>query len=162
MRTFIYIAGLSLAFLWLLGCTRTQTHQAWSSVDSWFRPPNEWSRFRQAQGLPDSDILEVARERMAAAEEQLHDVASVEISAERATEFTGRPVSPRAGSSLFLVRAVYLNRSTGKFIVVPVGNELLVEHGSLGRSAVPMKRQALILRLSQKPERVYVSCSMDE
>jgi hypothetical protein len=99
---------------------------------------------------------------MAAAEEQLHDVASVEISAERATEFTGRPVSPRAGSSLFLVRAVYLNRSTGKFIVVPVGNELLVEHGSLGRSAVPMKRQALILRLSQKPERVYVSCSMDE
>jgi len=57
---------------------------------------------------------------------------------------------------------VYLNRGTGKFIVVPVGNELLVEHGSLGRSAVPMKRQALILRLSQKPETVYVSCSMDE
>lgn len=66
----------------------------------------------------------------------------------------------RAGSSLFLVRAVFLNRDTGGFTVTPVWSDLLVEHGSLGRSAVPMKRQALIVRLPQKPETVFVSCSM--
>jgi len=102
MRSFIYIAGLSLAFLWLLGCTRTQTHQAWSSVDSWFRPPNEWSRFRQAQSLPDSDISEVIPERMAAAEEQLHDVACVEISAELALSLLDGPYRHEQAAVCFL------------------------------------------------------------
>jgi len=97
---------------------------------------------------------------MTTAEEQLRDVTCVEISADRAAELTGHAMPP--GSSLFLVRAVYLNRGTGKFMAVPVGSELLVEHGSLGRSAIPMKRQVLVVRLSQKPETVYVSCSMDE
>jgi len=55
-----------------------------------------------------ADIAEVAPGRMATAEEQLRDVACVEISADRASELTGRPMPPRAGSSLFLVRAVYL------------------------------------------------------
>ena len=161
MHKSTFVFGLSLATVWLFGCARTQTHQAWSSTDSWFRPPGEWTRFRQAQSLPASDIAEVSSERMAAAEKQLHDAACTEISAERAAELTGRTMPPRAGESLFLVRAVYLNRGTGKFMAVQSGSELLVEHGSLGRSAVAMKRQALVVRLPKKPETVYVSCTMD-
>ena len=80
----------------------------------------------------------------------------------RAAEFTGRAMLPSEGRGLFLVRAVYLNRVTGKFMVVPVGNELLVEHGSLGHSAAPMKRPALVVRLAHEPKTVYISCSMDE
>jgi hypothetical protein len=116
MRSFSYLVGLSLALVWLFGCAQPQTRQAWSSADSWFRPPSDWSRFRQAQSLPEADIAEVAPDGMAAAEEPLRDVACVEISAERASELAGRPIPPRGGSTLFLVRAVYLNRGNGKFI----------------------------------------------
>lgn len=119
-------------------------------------------RFRQAQGLPDTDIIEVSPDHLTSAEEQLRRLACVAITADRASELTGRSVVSRAASSLFLVRAVFLNRGTGKFMATPVGGDLLVEHGSLGRSGVSMKRQALIVRLPQKPETVFVSCSMNE
>ncbi len=131
-------------------------------MDSWYHAPSDWTRFHQAQGLPDADIIEVAPDKLAAAVEQLRDIACIEISPNRASELTGRSITPRVGSSLFLVRAVYLNRGTGKFMVVSVGTELLVEHGSLGHSAVPMQRQALVVRLSQQPQTIFVSCSMDE
>ena len=153
---------LSLAFMWLAGCAPSRTHRASSSADSWYHPPSNWMSFRQAHRLPDTDIIEVSSDHLASAEEQLSDVTCVEITPDRASELTGHAVTPRAGSSLFLVRAVFLNRGTGKFMVTPVGSELLVEHGSLGRSAVPMSRQALVVRLSQKPGTVFVSCSMAE
>lgn len=153
---------LSLALMCLAGCRSSRTHQAWSSADSWYRPPSNWTSFRQAQTLPDADIIEVSPDRLPSAEEQLREVACVEITPDLASELTGRTVTSRADSGLFLVRAVFLNRGTGKFMVTPVGTELLVEHASLGISAVPMKRQALVVRLSQKPEMVFVFCSIDE
>jgi hypothetical protein len=162
MRYVSNIAVLSLLLGGLLGCSETQTRSAWSSRDAWFHPPVEWSRFQKAQSLPDVDVVEVTPDRMASAEEQLRYVTCAEISNQRAAELTGQPMASGAGGSLFLVRGVYLNRGTGKFMVVFVGRELLVEHGSLGHSAVPMKRQALVVHLPQKPEVVYVSCSMDE
>jgi hypothetical protein len=79
-----------------------------------------------------------------------------------ASELTGHLLASRADSSLFLVRAVYLNRGTGKFMAVLAGSELLVEHGPLGRSTASMRRQALVVRLPQKPETVFVSCSIAE
>jgi hypothetical protein len=161
MRSIAFILSLVLALASLTGCTQPPTYQAWSSADSWYHPPSEWARFRQAQGLPDADIVEVAPDHMTAAEKQLRELSCVEIPTDRASELTGRLIPSRAGS-LFLVRAVYLNRGTGKFMAVLVGSELLVEHGSLGHSAAPMRRQPLVVRLSQKPETVYVSCSMDE
>ena len=162
MRSFANMLGLSLIIFWLFGCTQPQRGRSCSSTDSWYHPPSDWSQFRQAKALPDSDISEVAAERMTAAEEQICDVACVEISVDHAAELVGRSMPLRAGSGFFLVRAVYLNRGTGKFSVVQVGNELLVEHLSLGHSAVPMKRQPLVVRLSQKPETVYASCNMAE
>lgn len=92
----------------------------------------------------------------------MRNLACVAITTDRASELSGHSVVSRAGRNLFLIRAVFLNRSTGKFKVTAVGSELLVEHGSLGHSAVPMKRQALIVWLPQKPETVFVTCSMDE
>jgi hypothetical protein len=154
------IAVLALASVWLLCCKETRKSAA--STDSWYDPPKDWTRFREARGLPDSDIAEVVAEQSATAEEQLKDIACVEIPEDRAAELTGRPMPAGEGTSLFLVRAVCLNRGTGKFMAVLAGDSLLVKHGSLGRSAVPMKRQPLVLRLPRKPETVYVSCSMAE
>jgi hypothetical protein len=41
-------------------------------------------------------------------------------------------------------------------------DQLVVNHGSLGSSAVPMKRQALVLQLERMPAEVFVACSMAE
>ena len=162
MREINATVVLSLFLVGLLGCAHTQMHRAWSSADSWFHPPDDWLRFRQAQSLPATDLAEVLPGRLVAAEEQLRDVACVAVSSERAAELTGQKIEAGAGTALFLVRAVCLNRATGRFSVVFAGRDLLVEHGSLGHSAVPMQRQALVVRLPRKPEVVYVSCGMDE
>ena len=160
MRAFTQILGWSLVAFGLTVCAETQP--AWSSTDSWFHPAEGASIFRQAKKLPDEHVMEVVLAKMPEAEEQLRDVACVELSSQHASEMTGQPVKAIPGGSLFLVRAVYLNRGTGKFTVSLSGRNLLVEHGSLGHSAVPMKRQALVVSLPQKPDVVYVSCSMDE
>jgi hypothetical protein len=162
MRNINATVVLGLLLVGLLSCSQPQAHRAWSSADSWFHPPRDWMRFQQAQSLPATDVVEVLPDRLVAAEEQLRDVACVAVSSEQAADLTGQKIEAGAGTSLFLVRAVYLNRATGSFSVVPVSRELLVEHGSLGHSAVPMKRQALVVRLPHKPEVIYVSCGMDE
>jgi hypothetical protein len=162
MRESKATVGLILLLVGLLGCTQTQRHRSWSSADSWFHPPGDWLRFRQAESLPATNVVEVLPDRLVAAEEQLRDVACVAVSSDRAADLTGQKIEAGAGAALFLVRAVYLSRATGRFSVVPVGRDLLVEHGSLGRSAVPMQRQALVVRLPREPEVVYVSCEMDE
>jgi hypothetical protein len=152
------IVALTL-MLGLAGCT--DHHQAWSSVDSWFHPPKDVMPFPRAAMLPSVDVMEVAATKMPEAEEQLRDVACIEVSSQSAAELIGQSVESATGN-LYLVRAVYLNRGTGKFTVVPLGRDLLVTHNSLGRTAVPMKRQALVVRLPQKPDVVYVDCGMDE
>ena len=159
MRAFTYV-GSSLVLLGLLGCAGS--HRAWTTADSWYHATQDTSRFWQADRLPDADVMQVAPDKMAEAQKQLREAACVGLSSQRASELVGQRVESVSGKRLFLVRGVYLNRGTGRFMVVPVGSELMVEHGSLGHSPVPMKRQALIVRLSQKPETVYVTCSMDE
>jgi len=154
-----HIPAVTLALLTLAGCT---DRRAWDSADSWHHPPKDIGRFWQAEKLSGSDIFEVLAEKMAVAKEQLREVGCVEVSAERASELSGKKVESAVGRGLFLVRGVCLNRATGGFVVVPLGRELLVHHASLGRSAVPMKRQPLIVRLAQQPEVVFVSCSMAE
>jgi hypothetical protein len=66
------------------------------------------------------------------------------------------------GTKPYLTRGVYLNRGTGGFSVYILEDQLLVRHGSFGRSAVPMKRQALVLQLEHSPTEVFVTCSMAE
>ena len=106
--------------------------------------------------------MEVVSTRMPEAEQLLSDVSCVELSNQRASELVGRIVTQDSGRALFLVRALYLNRTTGKFGVSVSDHELFVGHNSMGHTAVPMKRQALVVRLTEKPDVVYVSCSMDE
>ena len=156
------LLGVTVATGWQAWRALIANHDAWSSSDSWYHPPRDASRFEQQSSFPDAEIWQVASDRMPAAEERLRDVAGVELSAELAAELTGQPLMPQAGKIFFLVRAVCLNRGTGGFRVTPAESELLVEHGSLGHYAVPMKRQALVVRLSHKPAVIYVSCSMDE
>ena len=155
-----------LALTWLAGCkpavTTVDSGMAWSSVDPWYRRPSGRSDFYHGERIPASDIIEISAAHRSAAEELLRDADCVEITAARAKELTGRSLSPANGKSLYLVRAVYLNRETGGFTATSAENELLVHHGCMGGSAVPMKRTALVIPLPQKPRTVFVDCSMAE
>jgi len=60
----------------------------------------------------------------------------------------------------YLVRGVYLNRITGRFLVYLLGDQVRVHHGSMGSRAVPMKRQALVVQLEAAPKEIYVTLSI--
>jgi len=96
------------------------------------------------------------------AEQLLLDVGCREISAEDAAAFVGKPITPVPGTGFYLARGVYLNRGTGSFSIAIKGERLWVDHGCLGRTPVPMKRQALVLQLPRLPSEVYVTCGMAE
>jgi hypothetical protein len=155
-----------LALACLTGCKRADTPpdtgMAWSSVDSWYRPPSRDGNFRYGERLPARDISEVSSHQCRSAEDLLREDDCVEITPARATELTGRALSAPNGMNLYLVRAVYLKRDTGGFRVTLSGNELLVEHHCMGGSAKPMQRIPLVVPLPRKPQTVFVTCSMTE
>ena len=90
------------------------------------------------------------------------DVSIIELSRQEAAEFTGGAPEEVPNTQPYLVRALYLNRETGRFSAYLAQDQLVVHHDSLGSSAVPMKRQALVLQLGRVPVKVFVSCSMAE
>jgi hypothetical protein len=92
----------------------------------------------------------------------LKDQSIVPLSLKQAGDFVNHPLKKIAGKSTFLVRAVYLNAGTGAFSLYLQSNKLFVTHGSLGRNAVPMKRQALVVFLPKQPDEVFVDCMMAE
>ncbi len=59
----------------------------------------------------------------------------------------------------YLLRAVYGYSGTGEFAVYRRGNDLLIEHSSLGHE-VNYHKSALIINLDFKPEQVFVICSI--
>ncbi len=95
-------------------------------------------------------------------ERLLDGTPCLEISAEKAGYFLCKEYNAPPGTKPFLVRAVFLNRGTGAFSAYFTADSLKVEHGSLGKSAVPMKRQALVVSLERLPKEVFVDCDMCE
>jgi hypothetical protein len=107
-------------------------------------------------------IFEVVAAHELEAEGLLQTVSSREISNEEAIRLLGSTVDVPPGTKPHLIRAVYLNKGTGAFVIYSRGDDLFVKHGSLGHHAVPMKRQCLVVFLDRSPKRLYVSCSMAE
>jgi hypothetical protein len=99
---------------------------------------------------------------MGAAERLLETADAVELSLAEANTMAGRELVPQGSKRPYLVRGVVLNRETGGFRIAVNGNDLLVYHGCLGGSPVPMKRQALIVMLPEKPRRIFVTCGMTQ
>jgi hypothetical protein len=138
------------------------SHGAWTSKDSWYADLPEGVSSWNWPSLDRARIHEVIESREAKAEELLQDVSIVPLSSKEAAEFIGEELPGAPGTQPYLTRAVYLNRATGGFSVSILDDQLRVHHGSLGRRAVPMKRQALVLQLEREPAEVFVTCSMAE
>ena len=148
----------------LVGCGRqhaSSTQKAWTAEDSWYTglpsvDPPYWSW----PELDHARIHEVVESQQPEAETLLQNVSIVELTSQEAAEFIGEPLPEVPGAEPYLTRGVYLNRGTGSFSVYILEDRLVVHHGSLGSSAVPMKRQALVLQLERSPTEVFVACSM--
>ncbi|MFC2023900.1 hypothetical protein ACFLT5_04115 [Chloroflexota bacterium] len=158
---FLLGGALVLGVATLCSCTSDQG--AWTTQDSWYNAtPPETPRRSEWEKLDRARIHEALESRELQAEEHLQDVSIVELTAEQAAEFIGAALPDVPGTQPYLTRGVYLNRGTGAFSAYTLENQLLVHHSSLGHSAVPMKRQALVLQLELKPRDVFLTCSMAE
>jgi hypothetical protein len=147
------------------GCrpgSSSTSRRAWSEEDTWYRAPPSGTHLWEWSELDRDRVHEVIVSKKADAEGLLQDVSSVALTGQHAAEFIGGPLPDRPGTKPYLTRGVFLNRETGGFTVYTSGHQVVIHHGSLGRGAVPMSRQPLVLQLEQEPVEVFVVCSMAE
>ena len=149
-----------LIALFLFGC-KQHSSDAWTTVDSWYHPATK-SYDEPVHSLTEKEFYEITASKLPQAEVILKEQSIVSISHQQAEGLVGHSLPQMSGKSTFLVRAVYLNAGTGAFSVESSGHRLWVSHGSLGHSAVPMKRQALVVFLKGRPDEVFVNCMMAE
>lgn len=135
----------------------TLSNTAWSSVDSWYRPPRSIDGFVPIAPGKVQPVVESLQDE---AQQQLETVAARGVSAAEAERLVGRPLP--AGVQCVLLRGVVLNEANGAFEVSASDQVVLVHHGCLGHQPVPMKRKAIVAVLSAVPRDVYVTCDMAE
>lgn len=129
-----------------------QDDSAWRSPP----PPELWyPNSANLQALPEADFFEVSATKLPIVLlSDLKSGDSVRLTTERAKYYVGRHYSLSDGKTPFLVRAVYENGGTGRFVVYRNGNDLIVYHGSLGKPHIKFKF-ALVVNLAFEPRRVY-------
>jgi hypothetical protein len=167
--TLIRLASLlsvaTLLIYTMSGCgpeSSSTSHRAWTSEDAWYRAPPSGTHLWEWSELGDDRVQEVIASQKASAERLLQNVSSVVLTDQQAAELIGDPLPSLPGTKPYLTRGLVLNRETGGFIVYTSGDQVVVYHGSLGRGAVPMSRQPLVLQLERDPAEVFVVCSMAE
>jgi hypothetical protein len=154
--------ALILSIFLLAGC---EDHSAWTIPDVWYTSQQtkisgaSWPD--KSYKLSDDLYCEVVDVYENEAEKLLEKVSSVEISMEQFSRYVATKPPIPAGRKPFLVRGVYLNVS-GSFFIFFKDDMLFVNHGCMGRHAVPMKRQCLVVLLEKAPRQVYISCDMVE
>jgi hypothetical protein len=151
-RAVLFASALGL---YVHGCA---DHREWTRADAWHHPATDRPRVESLKPVP---WVEVRPEARAAAEQRLDRSVLIPLRSDEVAGYAGGPFD-HPGLNIYLVRGVYLNRHTGGFYVRSDGRDLYVDHASLGRSPVPMKRQPLLVALPAAPRSVYVSCGMDE
>lgn len=149
-----------LSFILISSGCATSNRSAWTTKDSWYSYPDK--RISAAWEFEEIAFSEVKYKYEADAIKLLESSQIHEISKEKMLEFAQTPLKYNKNMNFYLVRALYLNKGTGGFSVSAQGNQLWVSHGSLGHSAVPMSRTALVIALKEKPQDIYITCSMDE
>ena len=126
--------------------------------DAWYSP--------SAAGEAGTDVstdvrfFEVRALQRAEAARLLTDEVIVPLGGDKLGQFGDSPVPE--GMRPFLVRALAVNRGTGKFRVYQKGSALVVEHDSLGHGSKPQERSALVVFLKEKPAKVYVEVHVVE
>lgn len=127
---------------------------------AWLRPTPRTDKYDEWKELRDTDIYEVVASKQAAA--IYFDLASkpcVALSEDRAKYFTGHWYACPRRKRPFLVRAVYVQGGTGKYLASRRGEDLCIAHGSLG-SGGDYHQSALVVNLDFTPRQTYVEAAI--
>ena len=146
----------SLAFLSVLLCSPAgaQLRCDWVRLAPEDEAADEWVE------LPDSDYYEVVASMHAIAVSDLSAVAVLPLTVDRAKRLNDH-YEPVAGKQPYLVRAMYGQAGTGSYHVYRRGSDIVVFHGSLGRTSA-CTESALIVSLEFAPSELYVELSISE
>lgn len=154
---FIAIAGTALP-----GCRDREDRMARTGEDGWYRPVDSSFAEAEWERIPDEQVWEVRDSLQARMQERLAEHPVVPLSRQEAAAAVEGDKAGGDSLKPYLVRALYLNYGTGGFSLYRSGTNLLAVHGSLGKSAVPMKRRALVLLLPVPPQKLYIEVFMAE
>lgn len=135
----------------------------WESEDSWYRAPS--AHVRDSSGwslLEESRVHEVIGPMQSTAQAFVSNIPYRLLTNEETERLIGGRLPNVEGTNPYLVRGLFLNKDTGGYYISVESGNIWVHHASLGRTVVPMKRQALVLQLVEKPKEVYITCSMAE
>mgnify|MGYP006872374905 CR=1 FL=1 len=149
--------GRTIALLFLLAGAHAS---AGKNTEIWLSPEPSLNA-DSGTPIPSADICEVSDPQFPTALPLLEKNAIVPISKQTAENLVGSCIRVESTKSLFLVRAVYGHRGTGRYFVRQVGNSLLVVHGSLGRNTI-YNRSALVVSLPFKPQQLFVKVGIDQ
>jgi hypothetical protein len=127
----------------------------------WLNPPSIDS-FGAGATVGEENIFEVvASKEDVAIFGDLKDRSIVSMEESIAKYYAGTHMHCAKGLKPYLVRAVYGHGGTGGYSVTRIGSDILVSHGSLGRTS-PANKSALVLCLDFAPVVVYTSVEIAE
>lgn len=124
----------------------------------WLRAPDSG---KAHANISNSDIYEVTASKVDLAIMELKERSFIKISPERAIFYTGHYYICPAHKDPYLVRSVYGHAGTGAFTVKRFGNDLLIEHRSLGHSNI-YRKSALVVNLDFQPEQLFIRVRIAE
>lgn len=125
--------------------------------EAWYRaPPTDGDLYWTWPKLDKARLHEVMEEQQEEAQARLEETALIELTAEQAARYIGRPLPDAPGTLPYLARGLYRNPGMGQFTVYDNGEQVVVQHGSLGSDKAPLLRRALVLQLEREPSEVYV------
>lgn len=158
-RKLLPIACVAAIAISLAGCA---DRRAWTQTDSWWNPPRI-SQPGPGTKLDSSRVDLVSDAADQDAQALLANSPAAEISDEQAAHLVGLPLKPHPGARIYLLRGVYLRKSSGVFNVYVLSNgNIAVIFDCIGASPVPMRRQGIVAQLDKPPGEVFVMCSMTE
>jgi hypothetical protein len=147
---------LALGLVSNLSCAGNGSKDAWLS----YRTPEVIARDTWEE-LPPSRVHQVPESKSKETINLLTDVGVKKLTPSEVRDILGDLYSDEKHLGSYLVRAVYNARGRGRFEVLTNGRDIVVRHGSLGRSET-FKRSALVVDLGTSPRNVYVEVSVAE
>ena len=146
----IPLITIFLCVISALGCAASPT------ADEWVTPSA-----KIPSGLAQDDN-EIANDRfyecnitkLGTALDRLKDREFIELTDELAVYYAGHSYKPRDGSKAYLVRGAFANY-TGQFSLFFKDGDLLIQHMSLGRNAIP-QFCPLIVQLPSQPKKIHI------
>lgn len=155
MQMLVFISLL----LSMLGCAGIPTDV---EVKSWLtnEPPEEFNNADEKNIVPLDNIYVVPDKNNLKASTLLAKTPWIMLSEKEAASIIDKSFKPLNGHKIYLVRGISQNPATGRFDCVFYRGDLWIFFGAMGSQSYPMRKQPIVIMLSDTPKRVYVTSSV--